>query len=579
MIILMDEIEQIKERLDIAEVVGSYLTLKRAGANLKGPCPFHNEKTPSFMVNPERQIFKCFGCGEGGDIFTFIEKIEGVDFYNSLKILADRAGVKLTSRAVKRGQTEYKADEKTVLYEINDLAAKLYHKILVDHPKADKARRYLEERGLNLDTIEHFRIGYAPNSWDFLIRFMESKKFKRSDVFKAGLLAQNSKGEHYDRFRGRIIFPINNVMGNCVGFTSRVLVDDGKQAKYVNSSESPIYHKGKVLYGLDKAKMAIREQDMAVVVEGQMDVIACHQAGFRNVVASSGTAFTEDQLRMLHRYASTVSFAFDSDTAGEAAMRKSLNMSIDLDIPIKIIEIPMGFKDPDEALRKDRKIWQNAVRDARPALELWIDKLARKSDMSDIANRRKVAKEILLLVKNISSEMEKEHYIKYLAKKLAVSESSLISDLDKTKSEQKRPEEVVNNLKPLDLYQKILALAWSNINLQQIAADKIKIDLAENSPYLSLWCLLKASKLNKEHLNAKELEIINQLAYQNSLDYEDADQDALREEFLFLIARLEQEKNESIKERYAGLIKQAQESGDSKKLQSLLKEFSDLISG
>lgn len=577
--IIVDEIEQVKERLDIAEVVGSYLTLKRAGANLKGPCPFHNEKTPSFMVNPERQIFKCFGCGEGGDIFTFIEKIEGVDFYNALKILADRAGVTLSSRSVKRGDTEHKADIKTTLFEVNNLAAKLYHKLLTDHAKAGKARLYLEDRGLTPETITRFRIGYAPDSWDFLIRFMESKNYKRTDVYKAGMLAQNDRGEYYDRFRGRIIFPINNVMGSCVGFTSRVLVDDGKQAKYVNSSESPIYHKGKVLYGLDLAKLPIREQGMAVVVEGQMDVIACHQAGFTNVVASSGTAFTEEQLLMLNRYAPVVAFAFDADVAGEAAMRKAIQMSVNLDISIKIIEIPLGFKDPDEAIKNDPKIWQNAVAGARPAIEAWVDKLARKTDMSDISSRRKIAKEVLPMIKQINSAMEKEHYLKYLAKKLAVSEASLLSDLDHTKTEDKNKPEAVEGKIALSLYQKILAIAWTDTALASIASAKINAEDLKDKDLAHIWQLLTESSLDSKHLKAEEIAQLDQWSYQNSLDYEDATQESLKEELLFLISRLKQEKNEDVKEKYAALIKQAQEQGDSQQLKKLLQEFSELLKG
>lgn len=575
----MDEIEQVKERLDIAEVVGSYLTLKRAGANLKGPCPFHNEKSPSFMVNPERQIFKCFGCGEGGDIFTFIEKIEGVDFYNALKILADRAGVKLASRSVKRGDSEHKADTKTLLYEINDLAAKLYHKLLTDHPKADKARRYLEDRGLSMETIERFKIGYAPDSWDFLIRFMNSKKISAVDVFKAGLLAQNSKGEYYDRFRGRIIFPINNVMGNCVGFTSRVLVDDGKQAKYVNSSESPVYHKGKVLYGLDQAKMSVREQGMSVVVEGQMDVIACHQAGFRNVVASSGTAFTEDQLQILNRYAPVVAFSFDSDAAGDAAMVKSIAMSINVDIAVKIIEVPAGFKDPDEAIGRDPKLWQAAVRDARPAIEAWIDKLVRKFDMTDISNRRKIAKEVLPIIKQVNSEMEKEHYIKYLARKLAVSELSLKTDLDRTKTVDKALPPKIEKSPSLNIYQKILAICRADETLALLASEKIGETELEDRQLGRLWLLLAKNQLDAKHLKPEELTLLDQWVYQNSRDYEEASSDSLKEELLYLLARINQDKNEDIKEKYAILIKDAQEKGDSDQLKKLLMEFSQLLKG
>lgn len=574
----MDEIEQIKERLSIEEVVSSYLTLKRAGANLKGLCPFHNEKTPSFMVNPERQIFKCFGCGEGGDIFTFIEKLEGVDFYNALKILADKAGVKLVSRTIRRGDQEHTADLKTRLYEINDLAAKLYHKILTDHPKAEKARGYLRQRGMNDQTISDFRIGYAPNSWDFLIRFMKSKKYEPQDVFRAGMLARNSGGDYYDRFRGRIIFPINNVMGSCIGFTSRVLVDDGKQAKYVNSAESPIYHKGKVLYGLDRAKMSIREKGLAIVVEGQMDVIACHQAGFTNAVASSGTAFTEDQLQILSRYAPLVAFSFDRDTAGDSAMRKAIAMSVNLDIPVKIIEVPAGFKDPDEAIKRDKRLWHNAIINAKPAIEFWIDKLSKSKDIGDIADRRQIAKEVLPLIKQNKSELEKEHYIKYLARKLAVSEAALVADLDKTNVlQQPNENREAKTDSGLDIFEKILAICWTETELKPIAAEKLKEVETQPAESKNLWNFLHQNKLDSKNLKPEEISRLDQWAYQLSLDSEEATAESFKEELLYLIARLKQDQNEDIKEKYAGLIRQAQERGDIEERNKLLMEFSQLL--
>ncbi len=574
----MDEVDQIKERLNIEEVVSSYLTLKRAGTNLKGSCPFHNEKTPSFMVNPERQIFKCFGCGEGGDVFTFIEKIEGVDFYNALKILADKAGVTLKSRSVSRGKQEYKADHKTTLYDINDLAARVYHKILQDHPKAKNARDYLKLRGVSQAAIEKFQIGYAPNSWDFLIRFMESKKYKRSELEKAGLAVANSKGDYYDRFRGRIIFPIGNIMGNVIGFTSRILVDDGKQAKYINSAESAIYHKGKVLYGLDKAKLAIRKEQVAVIVEGNMDVIACHQAGFENVVASSGTAITEEQIKMLSRYAPTIAFAFDSDAAGVSAMKKAVTMASGLDITAKIIKIPEGFKDPDEVLKKDKKIWQRAVSEAKPAIIAWIDLLCRESDVSDIAQRKKIAKEILPVIKNGGLEIEKEHYIKYLAKKLSTSEASLIKDLASQKSLEPENESKSERFAGaiIDNERRILAIIYT---FPEIAQEGLKLseESLQDEKLRSLWQKMFKNELRPEKLNYEEKNLLDQWSYQISLDFEGSSPEHIKDELRFLIARKSQDKNSHLKEKYARLIKQAQDEGDKNKLKELLAEFSRLI--
>ncbi len=575
----MNEIEEVKDRINIEEVVSSYLTLKRAGANLKGLCPFHNEKTPSFMVNPERQIFKCFGCGEGGDIFTFIEKIEGVDFYNALKILADRAGVKLTSRSINRGKEQHQADLKTTLFEINEWANKVYHKLLTDHKKADKARSYLEERGLNTEIINKFQIGYAPDSWDFIIRFLESKGYKKIDIFKAGLLVKNAKGDYYDRFRGRIIFPINNVMGNCIGFTSRVLVDDGKQAKYINSAESDIYHKGKVLYGLDKAKILIRDNELAVVVEGNMDVIACHQAGFGNVVAASGTAITEEQIRILSRYTPNIAYAFDSDTAGLTAMKRAVLITLKNDITPKIVEIPYGFKDPDEAIRKDKKIWQLAVKNARPALEIWIDILCRERNINDISDRKHIIKEILPVIKNVSTDLEKEHYIKYLSKKILISMESLLNDMNKNKNQFPQTEKASANIKPLNIFQRIMAIIWSEKSL--IKSEMLNLAIIEkpqDKESAEIWQHMITDKKSLEILDENQKKLLDQWSYQFSIDYQELNNEILNKELKYLLLRLRQSKNEDAKQHYSNQIKLAEESGDKEKMKKLLEDFSKLIS-
>ncbi len=431
-----NQVQEVKDRADIVEIISSYLTLRKAGVNFKANCPFHNEKTPSLMISQERQSFKCFGCGEGGDVITFIEKIEGLDFYNSLKLLAERVGVELKTNSIKFGDHEFKADQKTRLFEINEWAKKVYHKILVDHPKAEKARDYLKKRGLSKKTIEEFEIGYAPNSWDFLLRFLLNKKYSEEEIVAAGVGIKAERGKVYDRFRGRIIFPINNIMGNTIAFTSRILEDDGKSAKYINSAESAIYIKGKTIYGLDRAKMAIKEKDLAVLVEGQMDVIACHQAGFNNTVATSGTALTLDQLQILSRYTSTIALSFDGDNAGQTAMKRAIRIALQNDISTKIIYLPKEFKDPDEAIKSDAKIWAEAVKKAKPSLQYWIDSLISAAPEMSVDDKKKIAKEILPAIKIAASAIEKEHYIRYLAGKLLISEQSLIAALEKTKEDR-----------------------------------------------------------------------------------------------------------------------------------------------
>lgn len=570
-----DEVSQVKERLDIVEIISGYLTVKRAGANMKANCPFHNEKTPSLMISPERQTFKCFGCGEGGDIFTFIEKIEGVDFYNALKILAYKAGVKLANKSVKYGNKEYKSDKKTRLYEINDWAKKLYHKILIEHPKAEKARSYLKERGMKDTTISEFEIGYAPDSWDLLLKFLDKKGYKVEEGVAAGALIRNERGSIYDRFRGRIIFPINNIMGATIAFTSRILINDENSAKYINSSESLIYTKGKTIYGLDKAKMYIKEFDLAVIVEGNMDVIACHQAGFKNVVATSGTAITVDQLKILNRYGSEIAFSFDSDNAGETAMKRAIILSLQNDISTKIIHLPGPFKDPDEAIKSDPKNWQRAVENAKPSLEYWIDLLIKKSPDLGVTTKKTIAKEILPVIKIIYSDIEKEYYIKYLSGKLSVSEKTLVATLEKTKVENKKTAEENEKVSKISIEEKILGLLWHDPKLVKYINNKTTC--ISNKELEGFIKMINDENIIKEKLDPKEISILNQYEMQTMEELESSNEEATKSELIFLVSRFRSENIDHLKADFAQRIQTAESEGDKEKVKILLQEFSNLI--
>lgn len=578
----MDEVSQIKDRLDILEIVSSYLTVKKAGVNYKALCPFHSEKTPSFMISPERQTFKCFGCSEGGDIFTFIMEMEGIDFYNALKILADRAGVKLSPQRIKYGDKEYKADETTRLFEINDWAARVYHKILLEHPKVKAARDYLKKRGLKLKTIADFQIGYAPNSWDFLIKFLSQKKYQDQEMFKAGLLVQKPNGEYYDRFRGRITFPINNIMGACVGFTTRLLEDNSDQAKYINSAESAIYRKSKILYGLDSAKMAIKNEGIVIIVEGNMDVIACHQAGFKNVVASSGTALTADQLKILSRYAAEIAFCFDQDSAGEQAMKRAVTLALSNDISAKIISLPLAYKDPDEAISANPKYWQEAVKKAKPALEHWIDLLIRKSKILDVAAKKKIAKEILPVIKNIYAEIEKEHYIKYLSMRLGVMEQSLNQTLNKTKSAipEKKSENSQSSVYKFNIFERLAGVIWSDLKiLDKISKVKFeKVDYQGDDTLMeNFYDNLISDRLSKSNFSTQEINQLDQISLAIMADFDNQDEEIILSEIEYLIKTVERNQREKIKQEYIQKIKVAEAGGDRKKIKELLAELSKLI--
>lgn len=574
----MNEVQEVKDRVDIVEVISTYLTLKKAGSNFKANCPFHNEKTPSMMISPERQTFKCFGCGEGGDVITFVEKMEGLDFYNALKLLADRAGVKLQTQKIKFGQKEYSADKKTRIFEINEWTKKVYHKLLLGHEKAQKARDYLKKRGLTEATIAQFEIGYAPDSWDFLLRFLRSKGYTDAEAVEAGVAIKSENGKVYDRFRGRIIFPINNLMGNTIAFTSRILIEDKNQAKYINSSESSIYIKGKTIYGLDKAKMSIKENDLAIMVEGNMDVIACHQAGFTNVVATSGTALTLDQLKILSRYASITAFCFDSDNAGQTAMKRAIRMAMQNDISIKIITAS-PFKDPDEAIKADPENWKKAVKSAKPALEYWINSLAEKYPELEVSDKKNIAKEILPVIKIIFSDIEKEHYIKYLADKLGVSEKSLIDALEKSKKDTEftKPDKQ-EKFEPnkLESYERILGLLWAEPELLK-DLPKESISQKVDKKYDLLIDQIKSGQIEREKIKPESSAIYDQLALLALENIDPENSDAIKEEFLYLIGRNRSDQKEGIKEEFAKKIKAAESRGDKEELKKLLLEFSTLI--
>jgi DNA primase len=342
----MNEVEEIKAKIDIVDLLSNYLTLKKAGANWKSICPFHQEKTPSLMVSREKQIFKCFGCGAGGDIFEFIKLIEHLEFPEALKLLAERCGVTLEKRKPLPGEAP---DQKTKLFQINDLSARFFHKILLDHPVGQEALNYLKIRKINPQTIKNFLLGYAPQK-EVLGNWLRTKGFTTQEIAQAG---------SPDRFRNRLIFPITNPLSKVIAFTGRIL-NPHDQPKYLNTPDTPIFHKSHVLYGLEKAKMAIKEKDQVILVEGQMDVISSYQAGITNVVASSGTALTEEHLKILSRYTPNIVFAFDQDSAGTEASKRAIDLAIKQDFNVRLAFL-REVKDPGEAIEKDPQIFIEAI--------------------------------------------------------------------------------------------------------------------------------------------------------------------------------------------------------------------------
>ena len=411
----MDQVDEIKQKLDIIQVIGEYVQLKKAGVNWKGRCPFHNEKSPSFMVNPDKGIYHCFGCNEGGDIYSFIQKIEGIDFPEALRLLGGKAGVQLEQYDPRI------TSQKNSLLDICATATNHWQEILYT-PKGKKALDYLQNRGLSEATIKAFKFGYALESWDDLFKYLKTKGFSELDIFLSGLTVEKSGGKgYYDRFRDRVTFPVFDIHSNVIGFSARTLNKD-EVAKYINSPENPIYHKGKTLYGLEKAKQTIRDNGYAIIVEGNMDVVACHQAGFKNVIACSGTALTVDQIKILKRYTENIALCFDQDEAGQRAAQRSVDLLWDAEMNIKIVQLAYG-KDPDECIKHDVKLWEQSLRSAKLVMQFYIDKYLTEEALSNINTKKSATKIVLAEVAKIKNKIEQAHWLKELANKLDLSEA------------------------------------------------------------------------------------------------------------------------------------------------------------
>lgn len=421
--------EEIKQRINIVDLIGEYIPLKKAGVNFRAVCPFHEEKTPSFMVSPAKQIWHCFGCGNGGDIFEFIKQMEGVDFPEALRILASRAGIEL-----KRPTQEYKAeqDQKQTLYEINEWAAKFYAAILENSSVAESARQYLARRGFKPETVKKWRLGFTPEDFHTFENFIIKKGFQKKEAAAAGLLVEKENGEYFDRFRSRIMFPLFDVHGRVVGFTGRILKDEEGAAKYVNSPETLVYSKSHLIYGLHLAKNEIRRQGFAVVVEGNVDVVTCHEFDFINVVGSSGTAFTSSQLELLRRFTQNLSFAFDVDAAGLAATRRAVELALTLGFNVKIISLPKTLaKDPDELLRKDPGAWQAQVAEAKNFLDYYFAEIFATINPSSSEGKKQAVSTLLPLLSMLPDPIDRSHYVQKLASHLGLPERIILELLNK----------------------------------------------------------------------------------------------------------------------------------------------------
>lgn len=592
---LNPQIDEIKSKIDIVDLISEYTALKPAGTNWKARCPFHNEKTPSFMVSRDKQIWHCFGCGEGGDIFEFVQKIENIEFGEALRLLADKAGVKL-----KKVNLE-EVSQKTKLQDLLKIAANFFHLALLKSQEGQIARDYIAKRELKPDIVADFKIGYAPDSWDKLLNFLIKKGYKQNDILLSGLVVKNDKGQLYDRFRQRLMFPIFDQHGAVVGFTGRIL-DEKKQdqgGKYVNTPQTAIYNKSLVIYGLDKAKNEIKKKDLAVIVEGNMDVIASHQAGIENVVASSGTALTQEQLKLLKRYTNNIALSFDADLAGQTAAERGIDIALALGFNIKVIQLPKeingkAIKDPDDCIKQGNDYWQKAIDNAISIIDFYIDKVFSKYNKDIPEQRKEITNKLFKQIAKLPDRVEQDFYLSKLAQKLDVPENILreafspfidskklnIGEVIAENSNKLSREDMLGRqfLALILKYPQNLDYAISHLEVEMLPI----IDLQEIYREIILYYNEKKefdysqfekilSDKAKDRLNLTSTLLL--LADKDFFDFTD---DQIERELINIVSAIKKDYISKKIKQVQALIAQAEKQKNSQQIDELAKEFSNL---
>ena len=491
---MSSEIEEIKSRLNIVDVIGSYIKLEKAGINYRACCPFHSEKTPSFFVSPSRQLWHCFGgCNDGGDIFKFVMKIEGIEFVDALKLLAQRAGVELKTFSP---DWEKAKTKRQTLFDLSEKATSFFIFQLENSKTGKEAKEYLLKRGMKEETIKDWKLGYAPTAWQGLTDYLIGQGFKREDIVEAGLAIQSSK--LFDRFRGRIMFPIFDLNSQVIGFTGRIFGENKDEAKYLNTPNTLLYDKSKALYGMNKAKMEIRKNDACVLVEGNVDCIMSHQSGVKNCIAVSGTALTPIHLGIIKRYSSNLILAFDMDMAGNNATKKGIDMAINNNFGVKVIGMS-SKKDPaDIILEEGSESWKKIIQEAKPINHFYFDLALKNKDINSIEDKKKIVSELLPIFKKIDNTIEQSYWIENLSNKLMIKEEDIRLEMDKVKIENNDSNEkkvVIDNKKTRKklLEEMILSLAIINPSMiSSLSLEQMELISLENREVLSKL------KINKE---------------------------------------------------------------------------------
>jgi DNA primase len=599
----MSSIEEIKSHLDIVELIGQQVPLKKAGRNYKGLCPFHQEKTPSFIVFPEGQNYHCFGCGANGDIFAFVMHTENVDFAEALQILARRAGVVLRPPTPQEQESD---QQRQRLQELNLAAAQFFHHQLRYGEAGAGARTYVESRGITQETIVSFLLGYAPDRWDALQSYLHERGYNDQEMNTAGLVIEREgHGGYYDRFRHRLIFPIRDAQGHVTGFGGRAL-DAEQQPKYLNSPQTPLFDKGGVLYGLDQAASAIRREGRAILVEGYFDVLMAHQQGYKNVVAPMGTALTPTQVHLLKRLTHRLYLALDADAAGATAMLRGMEVIRDamdertvpvptaqglvrfereLDGEVRIVTLPAG-RDPDEVIRADAAQWEELITTALPVVEYVLRGLAQESDLTTAKGKAEAVQRVLPLLAEIHNPIERAHYIQRLAHSVSVDERTIAAQLrgpNRPRHEagarskpappppdiplQGRKEEIIEGYLLALLYR--FPLLWADL---PVGLDSL-LTQEEHRALLGLFPLGAAQ--SHEALPGELRNYLEGLQdhFRAELNLDD---DAARRALRGVLARLEALANERQRREYQDVLAQAQEEGNRDLAQEVVRQLSVL---
>ena len=571
-------INEVQTKTDIVELISTYIPLKRSGRNFKALCPFHGEKTPSFMISPQKQIFHCFGCGEGGGIIQFLMLYEKVSFVEAIEILANRAGLDIPYEQQEKNKI------KTTLYEAVTEAMSFFNKYLVQEATSKPVLKYLAQRGIGEKTIAQFKLGYAPGN-NTLLGHLRKKKFSLEVLEKASLVVSQRSG-FKDLFRERVVFPIFDVRSRPIGFGGRIWKDIPNAPKYINSLENPLYSKRNQLFGLNFAKDDIIKSDVVIVVEGYLDMITPFMRGVRNIVASSGTALTLEQIKYIRRYTSNVTLVFDSDKAGEMATMRALDLLLENELKVKIAKLPAGL-DPDSLVRKKGKeIFLQAIEEAQDFFDYKMDVLRKVYDVESIEGKTKIAQEILTSLQKLKSEITKHEYIKKLSDRLGVKEEILIAELGKLNTAPKArdwqgPQERLNPKEPLSITEKaLLKFMASNHQAFSLIKKNVKEEdfvsgLARKTfSYLSLN-VEKISNQPQQLLAMIEDKEISKFICAIIMD----DHIPLEKEFLkSALLKVRQRRTKLFRDQLREKIRQAEQDGDRQKLKVLISEYGKIKS-